>query len=212
MSLSFAYDGVLQTSIAGSRIDPTTGTTLSVYDFQQSFNGLVPNVQSVAFDPIDVSTTPTWTTQHLQRDSAGRPTTWSLYAGDIAPDALIAKETRLYRKDDRVLAGVRSWQAPSASGSPELTWGALQIAGYDGKKRLTGLRLAEASTSASVADWETWLGVDANLASLQDVAQEPSAVTNDPMLGGAWTRFERSKLGTLTAELSDNKSWRATTY
>jgi len=87
--------------------------------------------QSVAFDPIDVSTTPTWTTQHLQRDSAGRPTTWSLYAGDMAPDALIAKETRLYRKDDRVLAGVRSWQAPSASGPPEPTWGALQIAGYE---------------------------------------------------------------------------------
>ena len=45
ISLSLAYDGVLQTGITGSRIDPTTGTTLSVYDFQQSFNGLVVSEQ-----------------------------------------------------------------------------------------------------------------------------------------------------------------------
>ena len=61
----------------------------------------------------------------------------------------------------------------------------MQVAGYDGKKRLTGLRLAEATNSTSVGNWQAWLTVDANLSSLQDVAQEPSAVTNDPMLGGA---------------------------
>ena len=81
----------------------------------------------------------------------------------------------------------------------------------NGRKRLIGLRLAEATESTAVANWQTWLGVDANVESLQNVAEDPRTVTNDTMLGAAWTMFDRNELGTLRDELKDRKSWRATT-